>query len=174
MDVDIDRFRRYSKYGNFEQVRVMAIGCLLRVGIQRYPEIVVPFVIQILEQDPSSWVKYKVVQSLLTDIPRQVYNQSNEHMELLVRSVYQLMNSEYSCYDVRLRINLIALFQHIQGHRISTFKLKPRIILPTKPSSRSKVCTLISFKRNANYGFSRHLDPCEDARPLEAFQLPLN
>jgi transcription initiation factor TFIID subunit 2 len=168
----LNRLAFYSKYGHYQEVRVTALECMMRLVLDCSPSSSTSRLVtsahvatltrqflDILFTDKSVWVKHKLLTKWL-HTPTEgrdhnrfaVFQPDTPHNVALRHRLWVLLNSELTAYDWRLRLDVLQLYAKVGGGRSPQFKLDPRPKLPTRPpttsSSRSAEPSGLKFKRD--------------------------
>ena len=134
--VNYNLFKEYTKYGNYEQVRVTAIRCLQRLGIHK--ENTLSFLLDLIDRDKSNFMKCKILECLMTapsysNASIVINNITNNTITMddnvyfapflkesientnMVRRLWTLLNSPESGYDYRLRYQIRRFIVRLYG-----------------------------------------------------------
>jgi len=111
-----DFFRDYAKHGQYHDVRLAALECLVDyVRYEgRFDDLL--YVLEIVEKDVDPGVRHKLCRMLIKNPPfERGRNHRNDRLDL-VEHLWKLINNKL-WYDSRLRCDLVDLYYTLYGRR---------------------------------------------------------
>eukprot|EP01129_Flabellula_baltica_P010785 TRINITY_DN4603_c0_g1_i1.p1 TRINITY_DN4603_c0_g1~~TRINITY_DN4603_c0_g1_i1.p1 ORF type:complete len:699 (-),score=151.15 TRINITY_DN4603_c0_g1_i1:33-2129(-) len=159
MDIDRDLFMEYTRYGHYDDVRVAAVECLVRLGItemcsagvsvidyllgivaiERYGECVV----RMIEKITKPFFTYTLVSKLIID--KEEFEQRFSPLKEtnvvtlgLAERIWMMLNSDVTSIDSRVRMALIDIYILMDAKKNVELELETRPVLPTRPPEKKK------------------------------------
>jgi len=109
-------FRDYAKYGQFQDIRVSAISCLVdhcRLEGRRED---LEFLLDIVERDPVPYIRHQTCRMLIKTPPFEKGRHHRNDSHRLVERLWGMVNGGF-WYDSRLRCDIVDLYYTLYGRR---------------------------------------------------------
>ncbi|XP_074642286.1 transcription initiation factor TFIID subunit 2-like isoform X2 [Tubulanus polymorphus] len=112
---DYALFQSYASYGNFLDVRLAALEALVDYTKVEKSNVVLNWLLEIIENDPESYVKHQLLLMLIEKPPFERADDNNPlNTEELVHRLWRFMNA-LAFHDARLRCDIADLYFTLYG-----------------------------------------------------------
>ncbi|XP_065647290.1 transcription initiation factor TFIID subunit 2 isoform X3 [Hydra vulgaris] len=122
-------FKKYSKYGLFEDIRITALKIMVDFVSVHFSETDFDWLLKILENEPSPRVKHTVLQCLVDTPPLLNQTQINNYGSIMYTRLWKLINFD-SASNYRFRCDVIdflkVMYAKYPKASLSTSELKEK------------------------------------------------
>jgi len=109
-------FRDYAAYGQFVDIRLTALECLVDYVRVEGSESDLGHLLALIERDPVPFVRHKLLRMLVDNPPFDKNRDHRNDTHALVERLWKLMNSNF-WYDSRLRCDVVDLYFKLYGRK---------------------------------------------------------
>jgi len=130
-------FRDYSSYGQFVDIRLTALECLVDYVRVEGNESDIDHLLSLVENDPVPYVRHKILRMMVDNPPFDKNRAHRNDSHFLVERLWKLMNSGF-WYDSRLRCDVADLYFKLYGRKRPHAVPIPELAMLRPSTSQSK------------------------------------